>query len=66
MKISDLPTGKCSVNLFLRKSGKTTRSHGIVVEKKSSKCLITRQSPKKSYGPGTQVLWYRKVVREIK
>lgn len=59
MKISDLPTGQYSVTLLLQ-SGEKTRVRGKVVEKKNGKYLIARQSPKRSFGPGTQVLWHRK------
>jgi len=62
VKISEFPTGLCSVTLVLRKNEKV-RVRGKVIEKKSGKYLIVNQSPKQSFGPGTKVLWYRKEVK---
>ena len=55
MKIGDLPTGQCSLTLFLRKRGRM-KVKGKVDESKRGKYLITHHSPKESFGPGTQVL----------
>ena len=60
MKISDLPTGVCFVTLLLQ-GGEKRRVRGKVVEKESGKYLVARQSPKRSYGPGTQVLRAKEV-----
>lgn len=66
MKISDLPMETHSVTLLLRKGKKRRRVQGNVIEKGGKKHFVTRQSSTQSFGPGTQVLWYRKVVKEIK
>lgn len=58
MKISDLSMGTCSVTLMLR-NGEKRRVRGRVTEEAGMKYLITQQSPKKSFGPGTKVLKVR-------
>jgi len=58
LKISELPTGQCSVILAFT-NGEKRRVSGKITEKRGIKYLIARQSPKKSFGPGTQVLWNR-------
>lgn len=60
MKVSDLPTGIFSVTFLLR-NGERTRVLGKVIEKKGIKHFINKQSPKKSFGPGTRVIRKREV-----
>lgn len=55
MKVSDLSTGMCSATLILR-NGERKRVRGKVTEEAGTKYFVTRQSPKKSFGPGTKVL----------
>jgi len=59
VKISELSIGEHDLVISSRK-GREIRAKGKVVEAKQGKCFIVRRSPKRSFGPGTQVLRRRK------
>jgi len=64
MKINDLPRGKYTAVLDLRKNGALRLKGEIVEDEDGNKHLITHESPKRSYAPNTVVLWHRKEVKK--
>lgn len=66
MRISDLPTGPCSVTLSLRRGEEIKAKGKIVYSRDGKKHFIVHESPRVSYAPNTQVLRHRTIAKLTK
>ncbi len=64
--ISNLPLGRCSVTIILRRNNEEKEVNGEIVQKNGTKHLIVQYSPKKSFGPGTKMLQFKREVKSKK